>query len=311
MTHLMDTIKLLFRKDKELYSVLYKMLGFYPHDIELYRLALMHRSVGKRDKNGHRVNNERLEFLGDAVIESAVSDILYRHFEEKDEGYLTNTRSKIVQRSSLGKLADEIGLTRLVQCSRLHQQGHNSYIGGNAFEALMGAVYLDRGYRYVFRFLERRILTTYINIDEVAKKEINFKSKLLEWSQRNKLRTAFLSTETKSEGGRETVFVAQVEIEGVTLCKSKGYSKKESQQKASKEALRKLSSNEILQSILSSKEKRTAMEASLISAPPKVRDDHEGERGERKPRPTRKRNRRRTGQAGTKAKETDGTKKAE
>ena len=175
---IITAIKLPFLKDKELYCDLKKILGFYPGDIELYKTALMHKSIMHRNKKGKPVNNERLEFLGDAVLDAVVGDIVYNHFPGKREGFLTNTRSKLVQRETLGKLANEMGITKLIVSSG-RSQSHNSYIGGNAFEALVGAMYLDKGYDKCMKFMEKRILDKLINIDKVAYKEVNFKSKLL------------------------------------------------------------------------------------------------------------------------------------
>ena len=184
-------MKLLFRKDKELYLSLYSITGIYPHDISYYRVALMHKSATRRNENGRLVNNERLEFLGDAILDAIVGDIVYRHFPGKREGFLTNTRSKIVQRDTLNRLASEMGIIKLVTTNGKMSSSHNSYMGGNAFEALVGALYLDRGYEACRKFMEKRILGELINIDKVAYKEVNFKSKLLEWSQKNRIRLDF------------------------------------------------------------------------------------------------------------------------
>ena len=133
-----DKLRLPFRKDRELRSALFRILGFYPHHIEYYKIAFAHKSQALRDKNGKPLNNERLEFLGDAILESVVSDILYHHFEKRHEGFLTATRSKIVQRESLNRLAKEMGIDKLIQTSTRNHSAH-SHLGGNAFEALMGA----------------------------------------------------------------------------------------------------------------------------------------------------------------------------
>ena len=186
-----DRIRLPFRKEKELYSSLYKILGFYPRNIQLYKQALLHKSLRRRNEKGRPLNNERLEFLGDAILDAVVGDIVFRHFEGKREGFLTNTRSKLVQRETLGRLAKEMGITRLITTSD-RSTVHNSYMGGNAFEALVGAIYLDRGYEACMRFMQKRILNQIINIDKVAYKEVNFKSKLLEWSQKNRVRLEFV-----------------------------------------------------------------------------------------------------------------------
>lgn len=134
INNIFDKIKLPFRKDKELYSSLYRIMGFYPRNIGHYKLALMHRSASQRNSKGKYVNNERLEFLGDAILDAIVGDIVYRHFEGKHEGFLTNTRSKIVQRDTLNRLAQETGLSQLIKSNK-HASSHNSYMEGNAFEA--------------------------------------------------------------------------------------------------------------------------------------------------------------------------------
>lgn len=231
-----DAIKLLFRKDKELYRAFRDMLGFYPHNINLYMEALMHKSMLARAKSGKPLNNERLEFLGDAVLGAIVSEIAYHHFPNKQEGFLTNTRSKIVGRESLGKFAVEIGLDKLVK-SHEYNQMHNSYLAGNAFEALIGAIYLDRGYAYCEQFISKKIMHRLIDIDKVAYQEVNFKSKLLEWCQKHKVTLEYiLLEETKAEDG-SPVFNTKVVINGCECSRGKGYSKKESHQKASKNAL--------------------------------------------------------------------------
>lgn len=182
------------------------------------------------------MNNERLEFLGDAVLDAVVGDIVYQHFPGKREGFLTNTRSKLVQRDTLNKLAQEMGINQLI-LSNGHSSSHNSYMGGNAFEALVGAIYLDRGYDACMFFMKNRILAQMINIDKVAYKEVNFKSKLIEWSQKNRVQLEYVLIEQQKDDNGSPVFTYQVEIEGVKGGIGKGYSKKESQQFASKETL--------------------------------------------------------------------------
>ena len=242
-------MKLLFRKDKELYLSLYSIIGIYPHDISYYRVALMHKSALRRNENGRLVNNERLEFLGDAILDAIVGDIVYRHFPGKREGFLTNTRSKIVQRDTLNTTNGKAN------------SSHNSYMGGNAFEALVGALYLDRGYEACRKFMEKRILGELINIDKVAYKEVNFKSKLLEWSQKNRIRLDFkmLSESKDIQGSPQFRFV--VMLEGVEGCEGSGFSKKESQQIAAKLTLQKLRKDPLfLDSVFAAKTSRTKME---------------------------------------------------
>src|SRR5574344_144693 len=265
---IIDRIKLPFRKEKELFSSLREILGFYPRRIELYKLALMHKSIARRNAKGKPVNNERLEFLGDAVLDAVVGDIVYRHFEGKREGFLTNTRSKLVQRDTLNKLAQEMGINRLILSSG-HSNSHNNYMGGNAFEALVGAIYLDRGYDMCMRFMQKRILSQLINIDKVAYKEVNFKSKLIEWSQKNKVRLDFRMLEQGKETSGSPIFNYQIFIEGLEGGIGKGYSKKESQQIASKETLFKLRREpQFIDNVFAAKAERTQQEEEPIETVP-------------------------------------------
>lgn len=267
---IIERLKLPFRKDRELRSALYRILGFYPQNIEYYKIAFAHKSQAFRDKKGQLLNNERLEFLGDAVLESVVSDILFHHFEKKHEGFLTSTRSKIVQRESLNKLAKDLGIDQLVQSSTRNAT-HHSHIGGNAFEALMGAVYLDKGYKTCQRFIRKQILGRLMDLDGVANKEVNFKSKLLEWCQKNKIQNDFLMDVDDHDKQKESVFHCTITIEGIEFGYGKGYSKKEAQQNAAKETLTILRRNEAsVDSIFRAKEKRTAMEANEVAVVPKI-----------------------------------------
>ena len=225
INNFIDKMKLPFRKEKELYSSLFNVIGFYPHDISLYKQALLHKSIAKRNEKGRPVNNERLEFLGDAILDAIVGDIVFRHFEGKREGFLTNTRSKIVQRETLNKLAQEIGISQLIM-SNGHSSSHNSYMDGNAFEALVGAIYLDRGYEACMRFMKKRILSQLINLDKVAYKEVNFKSKLIEWCQKNRVKLDFKLIEQNRDENYIPIFVYLAIVEGLERCSGKGYSKK-------------------------------------------------------------------------------------
>lgn len=278
MKNLFDRAKLFFCKDREFRSALYDIMGFCPHNIDLYRTAFAHKSQEYRSKKlGNKpLNNERLEFLGDAVLETVVSHIVYRHFPNKREGFLTNTRSKIVSRESLGKLAKELHIDRLIQ-SQTHSRTHNSYLGGNSFEALMGAIYLDRGFRYAFRFVEQRIIGAVLDLESVASKEVNFKSKLLEWSQKNRIRLEFKDSATDTDKANGPSFLTTIVIEGLYAGEGKGYSKKESHQTAAKDALTKLRREpQFLDSVFRAKEKRTAMGAEEFFTVPKI-DEIEAE----------------------------------
>lgn len=287
--NLFDRMKLPFRKNKEFLSALYDILGFYPHNIEIYRIAFSHKSLsyrrdadskkgGKDRKANNRdrkqrsentskpLNNERLEYLGDAVLETIVSDILFHHFPHKREGFLTSTRSKIVQREALNRLAADMGLEKLILAAQGTRMSHTN-IGGNAFEALMGAIYLDRGFKTCQWFISNRVIGRYVDLDNVAQKEVNFKSKLLEWSQKNRININFKDSACDGEKGFRTV----ISIEGITIARGSGRSKKESQQEASKEALTRMRREPATyDSIFRAKEKRTAMEAEESFALPKI-----------------------------------------
>ena len=278
INNIIDHIKLPFRKEKELFSSLYEILGFYPHNIEYYRQALMHKSIGRRNDKGKPLNNERLEFLGDAILDAIVGHIVYSQYEGKREGFLTNTRSKLVSRETLGKLANEMGLSQLI-LSAGRSNSHNSYVGGNAFEALVGAIYLDRGYDACMWFWQNRVLGRFINIDKVAFKEVNFKSKLLEWSQKNKVRMDYrmLMLKQKTDDNGSPIFSFQVVIEGIEGERGSGYSKKEAQQLASKETLQKLKREpQFVDAIFKAKSDRTKMEETptmLVPDPEKEQED--------------------------------------
>lgn len=235
-----------FRRDRRLYRSFYDILGFYPRKIELYRQALTHKSMSVKEGGGRLSNNERLEYLGDAILDAVVGDILYNHFQGKREGFLTSVRSRVVQRETLGYLADEMGLTDLIR-SNLMGRTHNNYMAGNAFEALVGAVYLDRGYEYCKWFVRNRILGKYINLDRIAYKDSNFKSRLLEWCQKYHVNAEFeLLEESKEEGTMSPLFLTRVLISGMECGRGIGYSKKESHQQSAKEALTKLKKNNAL-----------------------------------------------------------------
>ena len=261
--NLIDRIRLLFRKDKESYLCFYRMLGFYPRDIRIYEQALLHKSSSVKSDKGRLLNNERLEFLGDAILDAVVGDIVYQKFEGKREGFLTNTRSKIVSRESLNHVAEQIGLVKLIKFNT-RQSAHNSYMGGNAFEALVGAIYLDRGYEYCKYFMEHHIIGQYLNLEKLSRKEVNFKSKLIEWTQKNKVVIAFELISQTLDEFNSPVFETEILIEGIPACKGKGYSKKESQQIAAHETLNKIKKDSaFLERIFAEKALREAPEEAV------------------------------------------------
>lgn len=171
---IISLVKLLFSKDKELYVFIHGITGFYPRNIALYKLAFVHRSMPVKTASGKWVNNERLEYLGDAVLDLVVAAYLYDKYPEQHEGFLTSTRAKIVQRESLNRIGRVFHLESHVKASA-HSSSHNSYISGNAVEALVGAIYLDRGYKVAQRFICRKIIDENIKLEDIVNTEKNFK----------------------------------------------------------------------------------------------------------------------------------------
>lgn len=237
ISDLLIQIRLLTVKQKEPYLLFHRILGFYPIRLDLYQQALRHKSLSVRSNDGMLINNERLEYLGDAVLNVIIADILFKQYPAANEEFLTKTRAKIVQRQSLNKIAMSIGLNNLILSSATPTTDSHLSIYGNAFEALIGAIYLDQGYRRCKRFLEKKILDRHIDLEGVASTEENFKSALLEWSQQERLTVEFLMTELGKKAAKDPRFRAVALINGISFGQGDGLSKKEAQQKAAKEAL--------------------------------------------------------------------------
>lgn len=179
----------LFSSDKALIRSIRNIFGFYPKNVSLYKLAFLHKSVAI-EQNGHKVSNERMEYLGDAVLSSIVADYLFKKFPYKDEGFLTEMRSKLVSREQLNKLSRRIGLDKFIQSNQDSKSFYRS-MEGDAFEAFIGALYMDRGYNFTKKIVVNRIINVYFDIDELEKLEVNFKSKLIEWSQKERKTVEF------------------------------------------------------------------------------------------------------------------------
>ena len=194
-----------FAKDKKLYKAMKNILGFYPGNIFLYRLAFMHRSVS-RVSGSLKSNNERLEYLGDSVISTAVAHYLFKRYPNKDEGFLTEMRSKMVSRATLNKVALKMGLHELLNIDT--KSGGFKSVDGNALEALIGAVFLDRGYRFTEKILLRRVIALHIDMDEIESREWNYKSKLIDWGQKERLKIHFQVIGTMHQKGKKLYKVA-------------------------------------------------------------------------------------------------------
>lgn len=216
--------------------MLYSILGFVPSDIALYKLAMTHSSSASGTRK--LGSNERLEFLGDAVLSSVTADFLYSKFRKEREGFLTKSRSNLVCRERLNELAVEIGIDRFVESCGVHQQ-HNNYVYGNALEALVGAIYIDKGYKQCRRFLLDRVFSRLNDIEQVVKSDKNYKSRLIEWSQKNHKVVEFrvVHEEMRKEGA---FFISEAVVDGEVHGVGEGFSKRESQQKAARQAISKL-----------------------------------------------------------------------
>ena len=227
-----------FGKDRAYYQIVNDLFGICPNNIELYKLALIHRSASLFLDDGTPINNERLEFLGDAVIETVVSDFLFIEFPERSEGYLSQMRSRLVSRSSLNHLALSLGIERYIiahgSTVTILAQKH---LFGDALEAMMGAIYLDQGYEPANRVFINGILRRYVDLDQLSEQESDFKSRLIEWGQKNK-RPLQLDTEPcTTHTSRRPRFSTAVVLDGETIGKGEGGSKKESEQAACHKAV--------------------------------------------------------------------------
>ena len=219
-------------KERDQYNNLRKLLGFMPNDIDLYVLAMTHRSAGLTDGHRNHANNERLEFLGDAVLETVVSHYLFREFPEETEGELTQMRSRIVNRVMLNDISRRMGIENcLVKGDNNNKTQKN--VVGNALEALIGAIYLDKGYEFTQRFVEQDIIGKYVDIKDIKNKETDFKSRLIEWCQKSKRSIRFSTVMDKESTTQFPNFKSRIIIDGIELGHGHGNSKKEAEQKAS------------------------------------------------------------------------------
>lgn len=239
MIHL---IKLLVVKDKKFYLLLRTHLKITPGKLKLYEIAFLHRSASVSFNDGSVVNNERLEYLGDAVLDAVVADYLFKKFPRKKEGFLTQMRSKIVKRSNLDLLARNLGIDYMV-VSNTNRNVHKKHIYGDAFEALIGAIYLDKGYKRTKRYIVHYVIKNFVNLEELISKETDFKSRLIEWGQKNKVIITFETTEEYTEVEQAPTFVTHVKISEQMLGNGTGKSKKEAEQNAAEQAYNNVLSN--------------------------------------------------------------------
>ena len=239
VSKILQRIKLFSSNRKGFYLFLKDLIGFYPQNLKLYDLAFVHKSASTTDSRGNFINNERLEYLGDAVLSAVIADFLYNRFPQEDEGFLTKTRSKLVNRSFLTKLTYDMGLNEFID-SNTTKNIDSSHIYGDALEALIGAIYLDKDYQAAKYFITKRILSKFVNLTEIEQSDLNFKSRLIEWSQKNKIELEFETIEEMNEKTKQPRFIATVVIDNKKLGVGTGPSKKEAHQNAARVALEKL-----------------------------------------------------------------------
>lgn len=228
--------------DEAFYSFFKNVLGFTPRRTDIYQIAFIHKSKSQETTNGHKINNERLEYLGDAILGAIVAEYLYRKFPYQGEGFLTVTRSKIVSRANLNKLAQKIGLSQLIQYNK-QQQGIFKSKDGDAFEALVGAIYLEKGYNFTRKVIVERVINIHLDVDAMIHQDWNFKSKLIDWGQKNRRKISFETVNIKCQGkensGRREYEVL-TRIDGEPAESAIEYSIKAAEQLAAEKTYKKL-----------------------------------------------------------------------
>lgn len=227
--------------DKELRDSIKNIFGFYPGNIHLYQLAFRHKSAAKEFINGLKMSNERLEYLGDAVLSSIVADYLFKKFPYKDEGFLTEMRARIVSRSQLNKLSRKLGLDRLIRSESL--AGHSKSLFGDAFEAFVGALYVDKGYSFTRKILLKRVIEVHFDIEKLQNEDPNYKSQLIEWSQKEKIGLEFkLINEIGNGYGKQ--YEVEVVVDEVSYAHGRDFSIKGAEQIAAGKTIEKLEKEE-------------------------------------------------------------------
>jgi ribonuclease-3 len=229
--------KLHFSSQRAYVKALKNLLGFVPGNVRLYQLAFRHKSVAIPIREGTKNSNERLEFLGDAILGSVVAELLFKKYPYKDEGFLTEMRSKIVSRNHLNQLARKLGLDELIQFDSrmIGLQGKQTSLLGDAFEALIGAVYLDKGYWFTRSFLLNRIIRPHVDIHTLERTETNFKSRLIEWCQQGGKEVAFVVAEN-AQGESSKLFTVDAIIDGKVQGTGRDYNKKNAEKLAAEKA---------------------------------------------------------------------------
>ena len=222
-------------EDQELRSELRKLLNFSPRRINKYKKAFTHRSVQMLDKNGIPINYERLEFLGDSILDSVVAEVLFAKFPQGKEGFLTQIRSRIVSRSSLNKLGFALGLDKLIE-AQMSRDVKETSLSGNALEALIGAIYIDKGFKFTNQFIRKKLIEPHIHFDTILTHESDPKSRVIEKAQKQKVKVNFQTALYQKEEPQS--FQSKVVFDGEEISKALGSSKKKAEQRAAAEALK-------------------------------------------------------------------------
>jgi ribonuclease-3 len=228
-------IRYLFSRNKALFVQLEHLLGFQPKQMRFYEIALTHRSSSDEISR----NNERLEFLGDAMLGAIVGEFLFRKYPNQDEGFLTEIRSRIVRRESLNAIATRMGIEKIVQYNKYDRGLSRSHIFGNALEALIGAIYLDRGYELTRKFVLNELIKNYIDLDTIEKTDTNYKNQLLTWAQKNMVSIVFEEVDEQQEGIKR-MFTIGIKMDETMIATGTGYNKKDAGQVAAKNAMQHL-----------------------------------------------------------------------
>lgn len=222
-----------FSHHRELQQQLELMLGFRPKHLPYYRLAFTHRSTSQQAGEC----NERLEFLGDAILGAVIAEYLFKRYPYQSEGFMTELRSRMVRRESLNEVAVKMGLKTLIQFNKQDRGlSANSNIFGNALEALIGAVYLDQGYARTRRFILQMLVRNYLDMDTLEHTDTNYKNQLLNWAQKGGKQLDFVDQEPRNTGSRK-IFAVAINIDGKTITTGTGYTKKEASQNGCKKAI--------------------------------------------------------------------------
>lgn len=237
---MLNRLLLYFSKEKKIYYQIYHLFGFFPKNISLYQLALRHKSIAEEMPNGIKNSNERLEFLGDAILSSVVAEYLFKTFPYKDEGFMSEMRSKLVSKTQLHNLAVKIGVDKLIDAN-VDKTGKSKVIC-DAFEALIGAIFLDRGYLFTKKIIVQEVISVHLNIDDLQTQIVNYKSKIIEWAQKERKGIQFETIEEVGHGNKKQ-FVVHVLIDNVSKGKGQGYSKKSAEQDAAQQAFEEIQTN--------------------------------------------------------------------